>query len=135
MSESVYIHGTSEEEQRRLSLMNDVLLNPASIREMGLRGDESILDFGAGLGQFTRLMAHAVPRGRVVGIERNEEQLAGARKLAEADAEKVRVGFRSGDVLDQTPSGHREPAASRRGRASPSARERGCEPSGGAGKS
>lgn len=100
MSESVYIHGTSEEEQRRLSLMNDVLLNPASIREMALRGDESILDFGAGLGQFTRLMAHAVPRGRVVGIERNEEQLAGARKLAEADAEKGRVEFRSGDVLD-----------------------------------
>src|SRR5438093_1119005 len=100
VSESVYIHGTSEEEQRRLSLMNDVLLNPASIREMALRGDESILDFGAGLGQFTRLMAHAVPRGRVVGIERNEEQLAGARKLAEADAEKVRVEFRPGDVLD-----------------------------------
>jgi SAM-dependent methyltransferase len=100
VSESVYIHGTSEEEQRRLSLMNDVLLNPASIREMALRGDESILDLGSGLGQFTRLMADAVPRGRVVGIERNEEQIAGARKLAKADAEKGRVEFRSGDVLD-----------------------------------
>jgi len=60
VSDSVYIHGTGEEEQRRLSLMNDVLLNPASIREMALRGDETILDFGAGLGQFTRAMARAV---------------------------------------------------------------------------
>ena len=100
MSDSVYIHGTSEEEQRRLSLMNDVLLNPASIREMALRGDEAILDFGAGLGQFTRAMARAVPRGRVVGIERNEEQLAGARRLAAADGERDGVEFRAGDVLD-----------------------------------
>ncbi|HEY8848416.1 MAG TPA: hypothetical protein VIO12_03935 [Thermoanaerobaculia bacterium] len=61
MSDAVYIHGTSEEEQRRLSLMNDVLLNPASIRKMALRGDETILDLGAGLGQFTRAMARSVP--------------------------------------------------------------------------
>jgi ubiquinone/menaquinone biosynthesis C-methylase UbiE len=100
VSDSVYIHGTSEEEQRRLSLMNDVLLNPASIREMALRGDETILDFGAGLGQFTRAMARSVPRGHVVGIERNEEQLTGARRLAAADGESDRVEFRSGDVLD-----------------------------------
>src|SRR5213595_2680037 len=97
---SIYIHGTSESEQKRLSLLNDVLLNQAMLREMDLRGDETILDFGAGLGQFTRAMARAVPRGRVVGIERNEEQLAGARRLAAADDESNRVEFRSGDVLD-----------------------------------
>lgn len=100
MTESTYIHGTSPEEQRRLSLMNDVLLNPASIREMALRGDERILDFGFGLGQFTRAMARAVPRGSVVGIERDEAQLAGAKRLAEADGEGELVEFRSGDVLD-----------------------------------
>ncbi len=33
---STYIHGTSPEEQRRLSLMNDVLLNPLSLREIVL---------------------------------------------------------------------------------------------------
>src|ERR1700716_2108565 len=81
MSDSVYIHGTAAEEQRRLSLLNDVLLNNASLREMALRGDERIIDFGSGLGQFTRAMARAVPRGRVVGIERNEEQLAGAHRI------------------------------------------------------
>lgn len=98
MTESVYIHGTTEEEQRRLSLMNDVLLNNAELREMALRGDEHILDFGSGLGQFTRAMARAVPRGRVVGIERDERQLAEAKRLAAND--NAAVDFRRGDVLD-----------------------------------
>ncbi|PYQ51645.1 MAG: hypothetical protein DMF59_07120 [Acidobacteria bacterium] len=100
MSESVYIHGTAADEQRRLSLLNDVLLNNASLREMALRGDEHIIDFGSGLGQFTRAMARAVPRGRVVGIERNEEQLAGAYRLAAAEDEAKLVEFRRGDVLN-----------------------------------
>ena len=98
MSESVYIHGTTDEEQRRLSLMNDILLNNAAFREMALRGDERIIDFGSGLGQFTRAMARAVPRGRVIGIERDEKQLEGARRLAAED--KVTVDFRRGDVLN-----------------------------------
>ena len=97
---STYIHGTSPEEQRRLSLMNDVLLNPASLREMNLRGDEAIIDFGSGLGQFTRAMARAVPRGRVVGIERDESQLTAAKRLAEADGEAGLVEFRRGDVAE-----------------------------------
>lgn len=100
MPESTYIHGTSPDEQRRLSLMNDVLLNPAELREMNLRGDEAIIDFGSGLGQFSRAMARAVPRGRVVGIERDEEQIAGAKLLAEAEGEANLVEFRSGDVVD-----------------------------------
>jgi SAM-dependent methyltransferase len=100
LTTSTYIHGTSPEEQRRLSLMNDVLLNPASLREMSLRGDEAVIDFGSGLGQFSRVMARAVPRGRVVGIERDAEQLAAARRLAEADGEAQLVDFRGGDVVD-----------------------------------
>jgi SAM-dependent methyltransferase len=100
MSESVYIHGTAADEQRRLSLLNDVLLNKASLREMALRGNESILDFGSGLGQFSRAMARAVPHGRVVGIERNEEQLAEAQRLAAVDNEANLVDFRRGDVLN-----------------------------------
>ncbi len=100
MSESVYIHGTAADEQRRLSLLNDVLLNNASLREMALRGDERIIDFGSGLGQFTRAMARAVPRGRVVGIERNEEQLAGAYRLAAGENESNLADFRRGDVVN-----------------------------------
>src|SRR5436853_2895641 len=97
---SIYIHGTSEQEQLRLSLLNDVLLNTASLREMALRGDERIIDFGSGLGQFSRAMARAVPRGRVLGIERNEEQLATASRIASAEGEPSLVDFRRGDVLN-----------------------------------
>lgn len=100
MTDSVYIHGTSADEQHRLSLMNDVLLNNTSLREMALRGDERIIDFGSGLGQFTRAMARAVPRGRVVGIERSEEQLDGAKRIAESENEAGLVDFRRGDVLN-----------------------------------
>jgi len=99
-SEPVYIHGTSEEEQRRLSLMNDVLLNPASLREMALSGAESIVDFGSGLGQFTRAMGRAVPRGRVVGLERDPAQIAGARRLARDDSGASNVELREADVLE-----------------------------------
>ncbi|HEV8661460.1 MAG TPA: methyltransferase domain-containing protein [Thermoanaerobaculia bacterium] len=94
-----YIHGTSPEEQRRLSLMNDVLLNTAELRELSLRSDEKIIDFGSGLGQFTRAMARAVPRGHVVGIERDEKQLEGSKRLARDEGEPDLVDFRRGDVL------------------------------------
>ena len=100
MSESTYIHGTSPDEQRRLSLMNDVLLNPASLREMNLAGRERILDFGSGLGQFTRAMARAVPGGHVVGIERDPAQRREAQRIAEAEGEASSVEFRAGDVVD-----------------------------------
>jgi len=100
VSDSVYIHGTTAEEQRRLSLLNDVLLNNASLRRMALQGDERILDFGSGLGQFTRAMARTVPRGRVIGIERDEKQIAEAQRLAAADNESQLADFRRGDVLN-----------------------------------
>lgn len=80
--------------------MNDVLLNPASLREMALRGDERIIDFGSGLGQFTRAMSRAVPGGHVVGIERDARQLAGAIRLAREEEGGGRVEFRAGDVLN-----------------------------------
>ena len=96
---SNYLHGTSSEEQRRLSLMNDVLLNQDCLRELALRGDERIVDFGSGLGQFSRTMARAVPHGQVVGIERDPAQLAAAARLAAQHGEQGLVEFRSGDVL------------------------------------
>jgi ubiquinone/menaquinone biosynthesis C-methylase UbiE len=97
---SVYIHGTDDDEQRRLSLMNDVLLNSAMLREMNLRGDERILDLGSGLGQFTRMMARSVPNGEVIGIEHSDEQLSAAKRLAANDGETSLADFRSGDALD-----------------------------------
>jgi len=96
---SHYVHGTEPEEQRRLSKLND-LLNTGSMRELGLRGGETILDLGCGLGQLTLLMARA-SRARILGIDRSEAQLAEARRQAAGDGTTGgRVEFRAGDVLD-----------------------------------
>ena len=93
---SRYIHGTDPEEQRRLSLLND-LLNAACLREIAVRPGEAILDVGAGLGQLTRALGRAAGRA-VVGIERSATQLAEARRLAAAAGEADLLELREGDV-------------------------------------
>ena len=96
---SHYMHGTSAQEQERLARLN-LSLNDLSLRELDLSGGERVLDFGCGLGQLTRLMARAAGgRGRVVGFDSSEAQLARARELAEADGERDLVDLRLGNVL------------------------------------
>jgi SAM-dependent methyltransferase len=96
---SSYVHGTAPEEQRRLSLLNN-LLNEAALRELNLRGGERILDVGSGLGQFTRAMAKAGGRrAYVLGIEQSLEQLAEAGESGRANGEEDLVEFRQGDAL------------------------------------
>lgn len=93
-----YIHGTSNEEQYRLSLLND-LLNQSCLREMRLEGGEKILDVGSGLGQFSRAMARAIGgKGSVLGIERDEKQLEEAKLLAKQANESHLLTFRQGDA-------------------------------------
>lgn len=95
-----YIHGSSPEEQSRLSLLNDIL-NEACLKELDLRPGENVLDLGSGLGQFSRLMARTVGgEGRVIGIERDQDQIAQANRLAERSAEAGLVEFRNGDALN-----------------------------------
>jgi len=95
-----YIHGSEPAEQRRLSRLND-LLNQASLRELNLQGGESILDVGSGIAQLTRAMARAAGLGaRVLGIERDADQLAEARRQACAAQEEDLVELRHGDALD-----------------------------------
>ncbi len=97
---SRYLHGTEPLEQRRLSRLND-LINRASLRELGLRGGERILEVGSGLGQFARAMARAAgPAGRVLGIERSREQIAGAARAARAAGEAGLAEWRQGDALE-----------------------------------
>jgi SAM-dependent methyltransferase len=86
-----YLHGTSEAEQGRLSLLNR-LLNEAAMRELAIRPGESIVDFGCGLAQLSLEMARA-SGVRLVGIERSEEQLARAERHELLD-------LRRGDVSD-----------------------------------
>lgn len=95
---SAYIHGSTPDERQRLSLLNQIL-NEACLKELRLKPGEDILDFGSGLGQFTRKMAEAVGRqARVVGIERDKDQIEQARKLADSCGEAGLVEFRQGDA-------------------------------------
>lgn len=96
MTDSLYLHGTDPNEQRRLSILNG-LLNDAALREMKLASGEKILDVGSGLGQLTRAMARQ-PGCRVVGIERSAAQLAEAKRQAELAGEASLVDFREGDA-------------------------------------
>lgn len=98
-SDNYYIHGSSPEEQQRLSLLNDIL-NHNYLREFTFGERDRILDVGSGLGQLTRLMARtAGPQAYVLGIERDADQLEVARRLALAAAEAELVDFRRGDAL------------------------------------
>jgi SAM-dependent methyltransferase len=95
---STYIHGTHAAEQARLARMND-LINPTSLAMLDLGGGERILDVGGGLGQFARAMARAAgPTGRVVSVERSEEQIARADAMAVQAGEKGMVEIRQGSV-------------------------------------
>jgi SAM-dependent methyltransferase len=96
---SFYIHGASPDEQRRLALLND-LINSRCFQALNLHGVETILDVGSGLGQFARLLAAQLTnRQRVVGVEQNPQQLAGAQRLASAAQQDHLVEFRHGDAL------------------------------------
>jgi SAM-dependent methyltransferase len=88
---ATYLHGTSPTEQERLSLLNR-LMNEAALGELRLKGGETIVDFGSGLGQLSLAMARASGR-TLVGIERSEEQLARA-------ARDPLLDLRQGDVTD-----------------------------------
>jgi SAM-dependent methyltransferase len=93
-----YIHGFSESEQRRLTLMQSIL-NDAEMRAIDLRGVRSILDVGSGLGQLTRALARAAPLdAQVIGVERDERQLLEAERQAVAAGEAELVEFRRGEA-------------------------------------
>ncbi len=91
-----YLHGTDPDEQRRLAAMND-LLNAESLRAIAPRPGEQVMDLGCGPGQLSRAIARAVGgAGRVVAVERSEDQLAEARRLAAVAGEADLVDFRRG---------------------------------------
>ena len=99
MSEgSLYVHGTHPEEQARLTRLN-TLLNEGSIRELGARPGERMLDVGAGLGQFARAIAKitGIP---TVGVERSVDQIAESVRQARSAGEESLLDLRRGDAGD-----------------------------------
>jgi SAM-dependent methyltransferase len=97
MSSSHYTHGSSEAEQQRLTALNK-RLNQRCLDAAQLVVGERVVDFGAGLGQFSRMMARAtgVP---VLALERSPEQIAEALRQADADGDLAFLEMRQGDVL------------------------------------
>jgi ubiquinone/menaquinone biosynthesis C-methylase UbiE len=93
-----YIHGTHDEEQLRLSTLND-LVNEQCLELLKPERGSTILDVGSGLGQFTRMMAESCA-GTALGIERSPQQLGRALQLAEQMNPSNSVEFRLGDALD-----------------------------------
>jgi SAM-dependent methyltransferase len=91
-----YIHGSSSEERARLTTINR-LLNDRCLAAAKLRPQERIIDFGAGLGQFSRAMAKATGT-RAIGIERNRLQIVEAIAQARIDGEEHLLEMREGDV-------------------------------------
>jgi len=74
-------------------------LNERCIDAAQLAAGERVVDFGAGLGQYSRMMARVtgVP---VLGLERSPEQIAEALRQAAADDDTAMIEMRQGDVLD-----------------------------------
>ncbi len=96
MDNAPYLHGTTPQEQQRLSRLNE-LLNEMALRELGLCGGETILDVGCGLAQLTRAMARQAGTP-AIGIERSGEQLGQARRLAEDAGELRLIDLRQGSA-------------------------------------
>jgi 2-polyprenyl-3-methyl-5-hydroxy-6-metoxy-1,4-benzoquinol methylase len=93
---SFYTHGSDQVEQRRLTAMNR-LLNDACLKPLALVEGQRVIDFGAGLGQFTRAMAR-VTLAPAVGIERSSDQIKEAIRQAKADGEADLLEMREGSV-------------------------------------
>jgi ubiquinone/menaquinone biosynthesis C-methylase UbiE len=91
-----YIHGTSLEEQERLSRLND-LLNEKSLRKLALKRGDCVLDVGAGLGQLTFEMARQTGV-RVVAVESSPTQIDEATRRAESAGCRELLDLRNGDA-------------------------------------
>jgi SAM-dependent methyltransferase len=93
---SPYIHGSSAEEHERLGWMN-ALLNARELAAIQPRGDERVLELGAGTGIFARALAEKLPAGCVIGVERDDRQIVAARRTAEGCGN---LELRQGDALN-----------------------------------
>jgi ubiquinone/menaquinone biosynthesis C-methylase UbiE len=96
---SYYVHGSSPEEQQRLTTLNR-FMNDRCLQAVAPRVGERVLDVGCGLAQLSRAIAHAVgPSGRVVGVERDDDQLREAQRQADAAGESSLIELRPGDAF------------------------------------
>lgn len=94
-----YIHGSSDDEQRRLALMNS-LINPVCLEALAPGSEQRVLDVGAGTGQFTREIAARLDASAVVvAVERDPRQRAAA-EAAGPSANGASIEWRAGSAED-----------------------------------
>ena len=94
-----YIHGSSDDEQRRLALMNS-LINPVCLEALAPGAERRVLDVGAGTGQFTREIAARLDRSAVVvAVERDARQRAAA-EAGGPTVDGARIEWRAGSAED-----------------------------------
>ncbi len=74
MSDGRYIHGISRNEQSRLAILND-MTNKSFLDFLKLGEKDSVLEVGSGLGLLAAEVAKNIPEGKVIGLEKSEEQL------------------------------------------------------------
>lgn len=97
---TVYILATGAQDVERLRLLNQVY-GPAShtvLRQAGLTEGMRVAEIGCGTGNGTCWIARQVgPRGAVVGVDKNHQQLEQARRQA-AELKLTNVTFQEGDA-------------------------------------
>ncbi len=105
MTESQYIHGTDEPEQRRLLAFN-ALTNPTFLEFLRLGEARSVLEVGSGLGVLTSEVARSNPRAEIVGVEYSQAQLKKAAtyglpnlRFVQGDAHRLRFDDDRFDVV------------------------------------
>lgn len=89
----------SEEETLRLERQAQIYGFEDDLRHMALRATDRVLDVGCGSGSITREIARNLPKGSVIGVDREPKHIDFARRKAAAEGiENIR--FEVGDALN-----------------------------------
>ncbi len=93
MTDEKYIHGTEQNEQTRLAVLNS-MTNKSFLDFLKLGKKDRVLDVGSGLGFLTAEVAKRIPGGSVTGLEKSEEQ------LRKCNIKVSNLAFIKGDAQD-----------------------------------
>ena len=89
----------SDQEPLRLECQARVYGVEDDLRHLALHAGDRVLDAGCGAGTISRSIARAVPRGDVVGLDREPRYLDFARRQAAAEG-LSNLRFETGDLLN-----------------------------------
>lgn len=95
---TTYIHGTSKEEQRRLSILNEIT-NSSFVRFLGDLSNKKVCDLGCGTGNLIFDIAKKYPDAKITGLEISEDQIKIAK---EVNIKNETVTLVTADVSENT---------------------------------